>query len=186
MDNVRVAVFIDNSNLFHRLKELKNEDHLWVTLYDPLKLAQKLAGVRKLAYVGFYYVQPPSYLLVGDAKDIGRYKTAQRYYSTIEKLPLVEVKVGDLKGTRGALTEKNLDTQLSTDMVAMAAQNKFDTAILVTNDGDYASAVTNTKIFGKKVELLYFRGKISMNLKKECDVVRRARRSFFERVEFSP
>lgn len=184
MSTVRTAVFIDNSNIFHRLHELKGLDPRWVCIYDPLKLAKKLSGNRKLEYVGFYCVQPPSYLLSGDAKDVMRYKTTQRYYSTIEKLPLVYLKVGDLKGTRGSLVEKNLDTQLSTDMVAMAAQNKFDVAILVTNDGDYVSAAVNTKTFGKKVELVYFRGFASMNLRKECDVPRAARRSFFERLEF--
>lgn len=47
--------------------------------------------------------------------------------------------------------EKNLDTQLTANMISFAAQNMFDTAILVSNDRDYVSALEPTKnIFGKK------------------------------------
>lgn len=102
----------------------------------------------------------------------------------IEKLSLVEVKYGDLRGTKGSTKEKNLDTQLSIDLVTGAAFNKFDTAILVSSDGDYLSAVENVKKFNKKVELLFFRDSISMNLKKSCDITRRARRSYFQPLEF--
>ncbi|MBU4223732.1 NYN domain-containing protein, partial [Patescibacteria group bacterium] len=69
----------------------------------------------------------------------------------MEKLPNVSIKFGDLRGTKGQLQEKNLDTQLATDMVTMAALDKYDVAILVSNDGDYKSAIENTKIFNKKI-----------------------------------
>ena len=67
-----------------------------------------------------------------------------------------------MKGTRGQLQEKNLDTQLATDMVTMAALDKYDVAILVSNDGDYKSAIENTKLFNKKIENLFFKGSLSM------------------------
>lgn len=42
--------------------------------------------------------------------------------AAIEKLsPLLQVKYGDLRGSKGNLQEKNVDTQLATDMVTMAA-----------------------------------------------------------------
>lgn len=182
MDSTRVAVFIDNSNTLHNIQETRAIDPNWVSLYDPLQLAQKLVGNRKLEYVGFYCVQPPAYLLSEGARGVERYATTRKYYSAIEKLPSVEVKYGDLKGSKGALIEKNVDTQISADMVAMAALNRYDTAILVSSDGDYVSAVEHTKEFHKKVELVFFRGKISMALKRACDVRRRARRSHFRRL----
>ncbi len=79
--------------------------------------------------------------------------------------------------------EKNVDTQLSTDMVAMAALNEYDVAILISNDGDYKSAVENTKRFNKKVENMYFKGSLSMALNGICDIKRRARRSYFEKLD---
>lgn len=95
----------------------------------------------------------------------------------------MSVKYGDLKGTKGQLQEKNLDTQLATDMVTMAALDKFDVAILVSNDGDYKSAIESAKIFNKKVENLFFKGSLSGAIDGKCDVKRRARRSFFIKLD---
>lgn len=65
----RVAVFIDNSNLFHNLTDLAKIDAQWVRLYDPLHLAKRLAGKRTFAYIGFYCTRPPSYLLEDGAQE---------------------------------------------------------------------------------------------------------------------
>ncbi|TSC80746.1 MAG: hypothetical protein G01um101429_55 [Parcubacteria group bacterium Gr01-1014_29] len=179
MDNPkRVAVFIDNSNVFHYIYDIRKSDKSWVCLYNPLILGQKLAGDRNLVYVGFYCVRPPSYLLGGNTEEQKRYNITKKYYGEIEKLSNVSIKYGDLKGTRGQLQEKNLDTQLATDMVTMAALDKYDIAILVSNDGDYKSAIENTKLFNKKIENLFFKGSLSMAIDGKCDIKRRARRSF--------
>lgn len=183
MNQKRVAVFIDNSNVFHNIHDIRKSDPNWVCLYDPLLLAKKLAGQRNVVYVGFYCVRPPSYLLAGDEGEKMRYNTTQRYYGKIEKLSGVAVKYGDLKGTKGQLQEKNLDTQLATDMVAMAALNEYDVAILVSNDGDYKSAAENTKRFSKKIEAVFFKGGLSMALRESCDITRRARRSYFTKLD---
>jgi uncharacterized LabA/DUF88 family protein len=178
-----VAVFIDNSNVFHHLYNLRKIDKDWVCLYDPLLLAKKLAGNRELIYIGFYCVRPPSYLLNGSAEEQRKYRIVQKYYEKIQKLPGVSVKFGYLKGTKGRLQEKNLDTQLSCDMVAMAALNKYDIAILVSNDGDYKSAIEYTKNFDKKIENVFFKGDLSMSIDGLSDIKRRARRSFFIKLE---
>lgn len=179
----RVAVFIDNSNVFHHILDIRKADKGWVSLYNPLILAQKLIGNRNLIYVGFYCVRPPSYLLSGTSEEQRKYNLTQKYYGEIEKLSNVSIKFGDLKGTKGQLQEKNLDTQLATDMVAMAALNKYDVAILVSNDGDYKSAIENTKIFNKKIENVFFKGSLSMAIDGKCDIKRRARRSFFVKLD---
>ena len=181
---MKVAVFIDNSNVFHDIKQIKESDPEWVCLYDPLKLSQKLTGSRELAQVSFYCVRPPAYLLKDNKKSRERYKTTNRYYAAIEKLPLVKVKYGDLKGSKGSLQEKNVDTQLAIDMTKGAAFGQYDTAILISGDGDCKSAVDAVKEFNKKIELVFFRGSISMNLKQSCDVIRRARRSYFQPLDF--
>jgi len=105
-----------------------------------------------------------------------------QYYGLVSKLDGMTMKYGTVMGTRGRLTEKNLDTQLVADMVIMAARNEFDIAILVSNDGDFVSAVRPVKELGKRVEILYFKGEVSMALKRECDIARRARPSYFARL----
>ena len=181
---MKVAVFIDNSNIFKNIQYIRGIDPNWISFYDPFKLAQRLAGNRDLVYVGFYCVHPPAYLLGEDEKHKKKYIATSKYYSAIEKLPLVEVKYGYLKGTKSDPQEKNLDTQLSTNMVTMAALGEYDTAILISNDGDYVSAVEGAKEFSKKVEVVFFKGSLSMNLKKVCDITRRARRSYFQPLDF--
>ncbi len=182
----KVAVFIDNSNVFRNLHDLKTVDPSWICFYNPLVLAQKLTGARELVHVGFYCVRPPAYLLEEGDAGVKKHGMTLQYYAAIEKLsPLLQVKYGDLRGSRGNLQEKNLDTQLATDMVTMAALGKFDTAILISNDGDYKSAVENVKNnFFKKVEVLFLMGKLSMALRQVCDITRRARRSHFEKLNF--
>lgn len=180
----RVAVFIDNSNVFHNIYKIKKIDKNWSTLYNPLLLARKLAGNRDLVYVGFYCVRPPAYFLNGSTEEKYKYNLTQKYYGEIEKLDsILDVKYGYLKGGRDSLHEKNIDTQLTADMVGMAALDKYDVAILVANDGDYKSAVEWTKKFDKKIENLFFKGSLSGAIDGECDIKRKARRSFFIKLD---
>jgi len=184
MNQSRVAVFIDNSNVYKYLDELRKIDKKWVCLYDPLKLAQKLAGNRKLVATYFYCTPPPPQMLKTPG-GLKKYSIQTKYYTEIQKLPGVEVKFGDLQGAGKELKEKNLDTQITANMISLAAQNAFDTAILVSNDRDYVSALDPTKnIFGKKIELVYFKGFVSNSLLRLADVPRKARQSYFEKLYF--
>jgi uncharacterized LabA/DUF88 family protein len=183
----RIAVFIDNSNVFNRIRELTSQSSAWDCFYDPLYLAQKLVGNRHLVYVGFYCSPPPSFLTHGNQEERNRYIKQMQYLSEVAKLQGVTMKYGTVNGVRGSLQEKNLDTQLVADMVTMAAKNQFDVAVLVSNDGDYVSAIRPTKeSFGKKVEVLYFRHHASMALRQECDLTRKARLAFFRRLPSLP
>jgi uncharacterized LabA/DUF88 family protein len=175
----KVSVFLDNSNIFRSIQAVKKVDPSWASFYDPLELAKRLAGKRDLVAVMFYCVHPPAYLLAEDERHKKIHAITNQYYSAIEKLPLVKVKYGHLQGVKGDLHEKNVDTQLSNDIVMGAALSQFDTAIIVSNDGDYVSAVENANKLGKKIEVVFFRGMLSMNLEKACDIKRRARRSLF-------
>ena len=182
----RVSVYIDNSNVFKNIKAIRNVvgDKTWVQLYNPLKLAEKLAGKNELVSVYFYCVPPPAWLLTEGEESKKRHAIASRYYAAIAKLAKVEVKYGYIQGDKSDPHEKNVDVQLGTDMVANAALGQYDIAVLVANDGDYTSAIENTKKLGKRVELLFFKGYLAGSLKRACDLTRRARRSFFEFLPF--
>src|SRR3989338_646270 len=126
----RVAVFIDNSNVFNRIKEkIQLKETGWDCFYDTLYLAQRLAGQRQLTFVGFYCSPPPSYLAQGTPAEQKRYSQQMQYYSEVTKLPNVTVRYGSVGGSRWNLQEKNLDTQITADMITMAAQNKYDVAV---------------------------------------------------------
>lgn len=184
MNPQRVAVFIDNSNILQTIHHLRKiGDEKWCQSYCPLKLAQMLTGNRTLVYAGFYCAPPPSFLASGNDADKNRYTLAMRYYGLVEKLEGVRVQYATVKGTRGNLQEKNLDTKLTADMVRMAATNEYDTAIIVTNDADFVSAVVAAQEFSKKVEVVYFAGLGSMDLRQKCNIPRKAKPKFFQKID---
>ncbi len=176
---MRVAVFIDNSNVLHRINEIRARGDLaWPSFYDPLFLSQKLAGSnRELICVNFYCTRPPLYI------NAGMRDRVDKYYSFIEKMPLLRVKYGELRGSRGELREKNLDTRLVTDIIVGAVLDKYDTAIIVSNDGDYVSAIKKVRDFNKKVEVVFFKGQFSMDSRTACNLPREVHKSHFKRLE---
>ena len=107
----RVAVFIDHSNVYHLLCDMRKIDRLWVKWYNPRSLADKLVGNRSLAGVYFYCAPPPPYLLQEGKKREKQYWKQISYYEEIKKLPDTELKYGRLTGVKGDMHEKNLDTQ---------------------------------------------------------------------------
>ena len=113
---------------------------------------------------------------------IHKHARASQYYAAVSKLDKVEMKYGYLTGDKSAPNEKNVDTQICADMVTSAALGEFDTAILVSSDGDFQSAITNSKKLGKRVEILFFKGHCSGALRQMCDLARKARRSHFTKI----
>lgn len=177
----RVIVFIDNSNVYKNLcKHIKDIPSQWSTKsYDPLFLAQKLVGNRELAKVYFYCAPPPQSLFKENPR---AFNTQNSYYSKISKLDKLEIKYASLSLNDGVLSEKNLDTQLTGDVVMKAALNEYDHAIIISNDGDFVSAVEGAKNLGKKVEVAHFKENTSMELRQKADITRRLRPSYFKKL----
>lgn len=68
---------------------------------------------------------------------------------------------------------------MTTDMLMMAFRAEYDTAIILSNDGDFADAVKSIRDLGKRAEVGYFRGTLSFNLRQAADLIRRLRQSYF-------
>ena len=181
---IRVATFIDHSNVWHRLSDMRKIDPEWEQWYDPLKLSNKLAGNRELDSVNFYCAPPPPYLLNEGTVGKNKYDNQMKYYEAIRKMDNVNLKLATLKGSKGYIREKNLDTQLTTDLIMKSAGNQFDVAIIASNDGDFVPAMESAKELGRGIELLYFRNTRSMDLVQKADIARSARKSFFEKLQF--
>jgi len=179
----RVVVFIDNSNVYRRLAELcATNPNVWCKQYDPKYLAEKLAGQRDLVKVMYYCAPPPQALF---SRDPARYAAQNSYYEKIKALDKVEVKFATLTTNDGQLFEKNLDTQLTADVIIMAATNQYDQAIIVSNDGDFVSAVDGAKTQGKKIEVAHFKRSISMDLRRSADLTRTLRPAHFRSINGS-
>lgn len=174
----RVVVFIDHSNVYHRLCETG-----WtplVSTYNPALLSRKLTGAREIVKTMFYCSPPPPSLQMRRPES---FETQERYLTEVAKLELVEVRYANLiLQADGKYHEKNLDTQMTTDMLMMAFRNEYDVAVIVSNDGDFADAVKNLRELGKKAEVAYFKGSLSFNLRRSADIVRKLRPSYFSNL----
>ncbi len=67
------------------------------------------------------------------------------------------------------MIEKGVDVRLAVDMVAFAAKNLYETAVIISGDGDFAHAIQYIKDMGKHVELVYLPAAKVYRLRQVCD-----------------
>jgi len=142
MSDERVAIFVDGSNLYHGLTSEFPGRRV-----DYRKLITKLVGSRRLLRT-YYYNAP-----LDRAEDPGGASKQQKFFDALRSIPYLELKLGRLeKRPGGTHAEKGVDIMMSVDMVSLASRDVYDTAVVVTGDGDFAYAVYAVKGHGKHVE----------------------------------
>ncbi len=143
----RVAIFIDGANLFYALLQLGIE-------IDYAKLLSHLTAGSRLLRCLFYTGVDPT-----NEKQQG-FLVWMRHngYRVIAK-PLVQLPDGTKKA--------NLDVEIAVDMLALV--NAYDTAVLVSGDGDLAYAVNAISYRGARVEVMSLRSMTSDSLINVCD-----------------
>lgn len=175
----RAIVFIDGNNLYHRLKEKG-----WKTWVNIGELSRRLVGGRNLVHIYYYNAPPP-----GGKQHT---KKGNEYLSQVQKTSnltfrrawLQKTHKVDEYGVYQSYTEKGGDTALSTDLVNLAAQDKFDVAVIVSSDGDYAPAARAIRdTYGKSVEVIYFEGCRPFALE-SCAQMRAFRKSYLTEYEY--
>lgn len=155
-------IFIDGSNIFHGIR------HLNVKI-DYVKLVEFLRESRRLVRAYFYTAVPQD-------KDVKKgtpeWDSFLRQKKFLDELALsgIKVKLARLrKLPSGEFLEKEVDIMLATDMLSLAYQNAYDTAILVSGDSDFIYTVEEVQRIGKRVENATFKKTSSYNLRKVCD-----------------
>lgn len=68
-------------------------------------------------------------------------------------------------------SQKGVDIYLTSDMISLAYENAYDTAIICSGDGDYCSLVELVKSKGKKVWILCFECSLAHGLRECADKV---------------
>lgn len=155
----RVAIFIDGSNLYHALEgTLKRHD------LDFTQFVTKLCGDRFL-YRTYYYNALQDIAVRPDA-----FREQQEFLDTLRKTPYLEVRLGMIKTAQGTQVEKGVDIMLGIDLLNLAWNNLYDTAVLVSGDADFAYALQTVKNMGKHVEVAYFEGATARELLNVADV----------------
>ena len=154
----RVTIFIDGSNFYHALKRCFGTASI-----DFEKLAASLVGSRKL--IRIYYYNAP----VNQAEEPDKFKDQQRFFDKLRSVPYLDLKLGRLEKRRGTVVEKGVDVNIAVDMLRLAYKDTYDTAILISGDGDFAAAVEAVKDLGKHVENAFPRKGLSRHLWNACD-----------------
>ena len=70
---------------------------------------------------------------------------------------------------RDIRVEKGIDIALATDLVSLAWENAFDTAVIVSGDSDFLEAIRRVKQKGRKVEIVAFNASFSADKKTAGD-----------------
>lgn len=179
----RVYVFIDGSNLYKGMQSFIGPGSFSPKAIN--KLAEHLCGpTRRLVRI-MYYNSP----LKRD--DVG-YKAQQRFFEGLRRISYLKLQLGHLRKRevkiycntcKELLTEavckkckqtlpfirymdKGTDVHIATDLLVQAFDNQYDTAILISEDGDFTTAVQEVQRLRKKVENAYFRHR---HLASVCD-----------------
>ena len=127
MERVRVIVFIDGSNLYHLVKQLFPERSQGDFNFD--RFLKRIVGNGDLVRV-YYYNCP-----LDRNNDIRAYRSQQRFFQKLREIPnfkLVLCRMQKIKiNGRIVYQVKEDDIHLAVDMVKLAYNDAYDTAILV-------------------------------------------------------
>lgn len=138
----KIAIFIDGNNLFHAARAVGVE-------IDYAKLLNFLRGSSDLLRAFFY---------TGVDERAERQQgfllwMRRNGYRVVEK---------ELKTYADGTKKANLDVEIAVDMLSLA--DKYDTAVLVSGDEDFAYAINAVAYKGVRVELAGFRSNTSPRL----------------------
>ncbi len=158
----RVVIFIDGPNLYAALRMLGQR-------IDYFKLAEELARGRRLIRTYIYVTYNPENE-EERRKMEGFRRTLERGGSFIVKaIPKHPKFINEGGVKRRIWVEKGADVALVTDMLKLAYNDAYDTAILVSGDTDFVEAIRAVKERGKKVEVVMFSNVVGDDLIRVAD-----------------
>ncbi len=164
----RISIFIDGNNFYFGLKKIYG-DYFKAMKFNFEEFCKFIANKREIINI-FYYNAP-----LDITKDIEKYKLQQKFFDKISRIPkfnliLCKMVKRRIRGTNEFYyVLKEDDIHMAVDLVKGAFKNFYDTAILISGDGDFVPAVKVAREEGKKVENIYFKRSASTNLKQNCD-----------------
>ena len=164
----RVAVFIDGNNFYYGLRKIYGKNKS-LKSFNFKKFADFLA--EKNSVVGIFYYNAQ----LDKEHNPDKYESQKEFFEKLKQIPnfhlvLCKLLKRNIMGTnKHYYIIKEDDINMAVDMVENAYDNKFDVAILVSGDGDFAPAVRSVKKKKKQVENIFFKSSSSRNLQSFCD-----------------
>lgn len=145
----RIIIFIDNSNIFKGFQKYNIKA-------DYEKLKNLIARNRELQaiflYEGVVYPMSPA---------------KKKWYEELNNRSGYAIKASFDKIASSGAIEKKVDINIAIDIISLAYENAYDTAVLVSGDGDFVPVVKKVKELHKSVEVWAFRYSLANALKEE-------------------
>lgn len=164
----RVIIFLDGSNFYHRLKD-PELDFKQLLNFNYKEFARWLAYEREIMsciyYVGLVRKEK------GNLKSEELVRNQQRLFANLQNQGW-EIKKGYMMVHDKDYKEKGVDVKLAVDILDMAYQNKYDTAIVVSSDTDLIPGIVRAKELGKKIEYIGFSHRPSFGMQRYADISR--------------
>lgn len=147
----RIMIFIDHNNILRVFKKMDS------FRFDYLKLREIISRRRNIISTTTYMgIEPSRTRQIASGKkgffDFLRRKNIDVITARVKIRP---------DGTR---KEKEIDVKLATDMLSSAFEDRYDTCILVSGDGDFKPVLKKIISLEKKVEVWAFRVTLSSRL----------------------
>jgi len=145
----RIIIFIDNSNIFKGFRKYNIKAD-----YEKLKTivtrGRNLQGI--FLYEGVVHPMSPE---------------KKKWYEDLSNRSGYVIKASFDKITFNAAIEKKVDIKIAIDIISLAYENAYDTAVLVSGDGDFVPVVKKVKELDKNLEVWAFRYSLANALKEE-------------------
>jgi uncharacterized LabA/DUF88 family protein len=126
--------------------------------YDKLKniitKGRKLHGI--FLYEGIIYPMNPE---------------KKKWYKDLSEISGYIIKTSFDKMALSDTIEKKIDIKIAIDIISLAYEDAYDTAVLVSGDGDFIPVIKKVKEMKKNVEVWAFRYSLANALKEELKQV---------------
>ncbi len=163
---MRISIYIDGANFLGGLKSINKKYKDWN--FDFKRFVESVTKNKQLVDVYYYNA------LLKQIQNPDMFKLQQELFNRLKSYGF-KVNIAKRKpriredGTQGSQI-KGDDIWLAVDMLKDAYEDKYDTAILISSDGDFVPLVKYIKNKNKQVESYYFEASKPYDLLKECNL----------------
>ena len=169
----QVAVYIDGFNLFYGMRSKGWKQFYWL---DVHQLAENLLRPSQQLSVVRYFTAP----ILPDPSDPDKNKRQETYLNALSTIPKLDIQKGyyiskrlnclKCGAPRTIYEEKTTDVNIAVAMLTDAYANLYDTAILISADGDLVRPVETilTNFRNKRVVVAFPPDRNSNNLRKNA------------------
>lgn len=148
----RLAVFIDGSNLYFKLKSLEIKN---LSRFNYRGLIEWLARGREVVDIG-YYVGAVRAKAQDEKGQKMRRAQINLFNFLGSKQQRIKVHRGYLMKNDNVYHEKGVDVKIAVDLLIGAYENLYDDAVVISSDTDLIPVMEKVKQLGKGLEYIGF------------------------------